>query len=75
MLITSYNEKISYRIVKYFIVYSMHRAYCTYEFEFYLNTLLMNKVGECYLPSIVCTQYFSIIFGEKSGHSILNKIG
>ena len=35
-------------------------------FQFYLNFLFMNKVGECYLPSIVRRQYFSIIFNEKS---------
>jgi hypothetical protein len=28
----------------------------------------MVKVGECYLPSIVRRQYFSIIFCEKSVH-------
>ena len=32
------------------------------------STLFMNKVGECYLPSIVQRQYFSIIFNEKSVH-------
>ncbi len=36
--------------------------------QFYLNTLFMNKVGECYLPSIVCRQYFSITFNEKCVH-------
>jgi hypothetical protein len=30
----------------------------------------MNKVGECYLPSILHWQYFSIIFHEKSAHYI-----
>jgi hypothetical protein len=38
--------------------------------QFYLNTLLMTKVGECYVPIIVHTQYFSIIFNEKSAHYI-----
>jgi len=33
--------------------------------QFYLNTLFMNKVGECYLPSIVRRQYFRIIFQWK----------
>jgi hypothetical protein len=32
---------------------------------FYLNTLFMNKIGECYLLSIVRRHYFSIIFNEK----------
>jgi hypothetical protein len=41
---------------------------CTFILQFYLNTLLMNKVGECYLTSIVRRQYFSIIFNEKSAH-------
>jgi hypothetical protein len=30
----------------------------------------MNKVGECYLPSIVPRQYFSFIFIEKSGSTL-----
>jgi hypothetical protein len=30
-----------------------------------LEYLLLNKVGEYYLPSIVRTQYFSIMFNEK----------
>ena len=38
---------------------------CTFILEFYLNTLHMNKVGECCLPSVVRMQYFSIIFKEK----------
>jgi hypothetical protein len=38
---------------------------CTFILQFYLNTLLMNKVGECYLQSIVRIEYFSFIFREK----------
>jgi hypothetical protein len=38
---------------------------CTFILQFYLNTLLMNKIGVCCLPSIVHAQYFSIIFNEK----------
>ncbi len=38
----------------------------TYILQFYLNTLFMNKVGECYLPSILSRHYVSIIFNEKS---------
>jgi hypothetical protein len=41
---------------------------CTFILIFYPNTLLINKVGEYYLPSIVRNQYFSIIFNEKSLH-------
>jgi hypothetical protein len=49
----------------YFIEYSAHKSIvCTF---ILLNTLLMNK-AECYLPSIVRMQYFSIIFYEKSVH-------
>jgi hypothetical protein len=40
----------------------------TFVLQFYQNTLLMNKVGGCYLPSIARRQYFSIIFNEKSTH-------
>ncbi len=53
----------------YFIEYSAHTSKVrTLNLQFYLNTLLTNKVGECYLPSIVRMQYFSIIFNEKSVH-------
>ncbi len=53
--------------IPYFIEYSAHMSIvCTFILQFYLNTLFMNKVGECYLPSIVPRQYFSIIFNEKS---------
>ncbi len=52
--------------ILYFIEYSVHNC-IAYPFvlQFYLNTSLMNEVGKCYLPSKVCTQYFSIIFNEK----------
>jgi hypothetical protein len=40
----------------------------TFTLQFYLNTLFMNKVGECYLPSILRRQYFSIIFNDKSAN-------
>ncbi len=40
----------------------------TFILQFYMNTLFRNKAGECYLPSRVHTQYFSIIFNEKSVH-------
>ncbi len=53
----------------YFIEYSAHMSKVrTFILQCYINTLLMNKVGECYLPSIVRMQYFSIIFNEKSAH-------
>ncbi len=55
--------------VPYFIEYSAHMSIvCTFILQFYLNILFMNKVGECYIPSIVHMQYFSIIFNEKSAH-------
>ncbi len=37
----------------------------TFILQFDLDTLFMNKVGECYLPSIVRRQYFRIIFQWK----------
>jgi hypothetical protein len=37
----------------------------TFILQFYLNALFMKKVGDCCIPSIVCKQYFSIIFNEK----------
>ncbi len=40
----------------------------TFILQFFLNTLFMNKVGECYLPSRMRKQYVSIIFNEKSAH-------
>jgi len=53
----------------YFIDYSVHTSSAhNFILQFYFNTLFMNKVGECDLPSIVRRQYFSIIFNEKSGH-------
>ncbi len=45
----------------------------TFILQFYMNTLFMNMVGECYLPSRVRTQYFSIIFNEKSVHYLIYK--
>jgi len=52
--------------ILYFIEYSVHMSKVrTFILQFYLNTLFMNKVGECYLPSIVRRQYISIIFKEK----------
>jgi hypothetical protein len=39
----------------------------TFILQFYLNTLFVNEIGECYLQSIVREQYFSIIFNEKKG--------
>jgi hypothetical protein len=36
----------------YLIPYSVHTSIgCTFILQLYLNTLLMNKVGECYLTS------------------------
>jgi hypothetical protein len=53
----------------YFIKYSRHTSIIhTFILQFYLNTLLMNKVSECYLPSIMGMRYFSNIFNEKSVH-------
>jgi NAD binding domain of 6-phosphogluconate dehydrogenase len=55
--------------VLYFIEYSTHMSIVrTFILQFYLNALLMNKIGKCYLPSIVHRHYFSIIFNEKSAH-------
>ncbi len=45
----------------------------TFILQFYLNTLYINKVGECYLPSTVRRQYFSIIFNEKKSALYLIK--
>ncbi len=36
----------------------------TFMFQINLDSLHINKVGECYLTSIVCRQYFSIIFNK-----------
>jgi hypothetical protein len=45
--------------IPYFIDYSAHMSIVrTFILQFYLNTLFMNKVGECYLPSIVHRQHF-----------------
>ncbi len=56
--------------VPYFTEYSVHTSIVrTFILQFYLNTVYMNKVGKCYLPSIVRRQYFSIIFNEKSVHN------
>jgi hypothetical protein len=55
----------------YFIEYSAHVSLvCT----FYLNDLFMNKVGECYLPSIVCRPGTTSSFSMKKGCTILDKI-
>ncbi len=43
----------------------------TFILQFYLNTLFMNKVGECYLQSIMQPKYFSIILNKKSVHYTL----
>ncbi len=52
--------------ILYFIENNAHTC-VVYNFilQFYLNTLFMNKVGECYLPSIVRRQYYAIILNEK----------
>ncbi len=61
--------------VPYFIMYSAHTSIVrTVILQFYPNTLFMNKVGECYLPSKVHRQYFSIIFNGKKLHTILDNI-
>jgi hypothetical protein len=53
----------------YFIEYSVHTNIVhTFILQYYVNTLFMNKFSECYLPSIVHRQYFSISFNEKSAH-------
>ncbi len=57
----------------YFIEYSVHTSIQAFILQFYLNTLFMNKVSECYLARIVRMQYFSIIFNEKV-HTVLDKI-
>jgi hypothetical protein len=55
--------------IQHFIKYSAHTSIvCTFILQFYLNTLFMNKLGECYPPSTVHRQFFSIIFNEKSAH-------
>ncbi len=49
--------------IPYFIEYSVQMSIVrTFIWQFYRNTLCMNKVGECYFPSIVRIQYFSILF-------------
>ncbi len=64
-------EKVNFQPIDlpHFIEYSAHTSKVrTFILLFFLNTMLTNKVGECYLPSIVRMQYFSIIFNEKSVH-------
>jgi hypothetical protein len=65
------DRKINFCItyLLYFIEYSANTSIVrTLILQFYQNTLFVNKVGKCYLPSIVCRQYYSIIFNEKSAH-------
>ncbi len=45
----------------------------TFIFQLYLNTLFMNEVGECYLPSIVGKHCFRIILNEKECEQYLIK--
>ncbi len=54
------------RNLPYFIEYNVRISIVhTFNLQFYLNTLFMNKVGESCLPRIVRTQYFSITLNEK----------
>jgi hypothetical protein len=64
---TSLPVSVTFFIIPYFIECSVYTSIVrTFILQFSLNTLFMNKVGECYLPSIVRSQYFSIIFNTKS---------
>ncbi len=42
----------------------------TFILQFDLNTLYLNEVGDCYVPSMVRRKYFSINLNEKSVHYI-----
>ncbi len=71
---TSLPVSVTFFIIPYFIECSVYTSIVrTFILQFYLNTLFMNKVGECYLPSIVRSQYFSIIFNTKSAPLYLIK--
>ncbi len=53
-------------MLPYFIEYNVKaRIVCIFILQFYLKTLFMSKVGDCYLSSKVRAQYFSTIFNEK----------
>jgi len=64
------------KLLPYFIKYSVNMSVvCTFILQSYLNTLFMNKGGEWYHPSIMCKEYFSIIFNEKSSQYTQNTVG
>ncbi len=56
----------TYTNILYFIESCEHTSIVrTFILQFDLNTLFMNEVGDCYVPSMVGRKYFSSNMNEK----------